>query len=348
VYVIGASDAKAEKVLRGLTVAGAYVDEVTVIPEEFFTQLLGRMSVKGARLFGTTNPDNPAHWLKKKFLDRIPADGIATEQKPLDDWYRAVYRMSDNPSLDAAYLASVAREFVGLWYRRFVLGEWVAGEGAIWDCWDPDGYTGTPHVIPWAELPPMRRILGVGIDYGTQHATVALMLALGYDRNLYVVDELRLDPAQQQIRLTDAEQSARIKSWLRTPNHLPEGNWLKPEYVIADQAGASLREELSRAGARPARRPTVHRLRRQASPVRTRDDRVAARATAPVRRPPRPRQRARLRVPPRRDPVVLWDPKATAKGKDEPIKVADDACDAFRYIVTTLEAVWRHELDLAA
>jgi len=29
------------------------------------------MSVKGARLFGTTNPDNPARWLKRKFLDRI-------------------------------------------------------------------------------------------------------------------------------------------------------------------------------------------------------------------------------------------------------------------------------------
>ncbi|MBP9836085.1 MAG: hypothetical protein KBC93_17510, partial [Candidatus Microthrix sp.] len=59
VYVMGASDVKAELVLRGLTVSGAYVDEVTTIPEGFFTQLLGRMSVKGAKLFGTTNPDNP-------------------------------------------------------------------------------------------------------------------------------------------------------------------------------------------------------------------------------------------------------------------------------------------------
>lgn len=41
VHVLGASDAKSEKVLRGLAIA--YVDEVTVILEEFFTQLLGRM-----------------------------------------------------------------------------------------------------------------------------------------------------------------------------------------------------------------------------------------------------------------------------------------------------------------
>ena len=71
VHVMGASDAKAEMVLRGMTVAGVLVDEVTTIPEQFFTQLLGRMSVAGAKLFGTTNPDSPAHWLKRKFLDRI-------------------------------------------------------------------------------------------------------------------------------------------------------------------------------------------------------------------------------------------------------------------------------------
>lgn len=94
VHVMGASDAKAERVLRGMTVAGALVDEVTTIPEEFFTQLLGRMSVDGAQLFGTTNPDSPAHWLKKKFLDRI---GALTN--PLLDWTRWSFTIDDNPSL---------------------------------------------------------------------------------------------------------------------------------------------------------------------------------------------------------------------------------------------------------
>ena len=71
VFVMGANDVKAELNLRGLTVAGAYVDEITTLPEGFFTQLLGRMSLPGSKLFGTTNPDNPAHWLKRKFLDRL-------------------------------------------------------------------------------------------------------------------------------------------------------------------------------------------------------------------------------------------------------------------------------------
>ncbi|GAA2446159.1 hypothetical protein GCM10010273_27580 [Streptomyces lavendulocolor] len=36
IHVLGASDAKAEKVLHGCTCVGAYVDELTVISEEFF------------------------------------------------------------------------------------------------------------------------------------------------------------------------------------------------------------------------------------------------------------------------------------------------------------------------
>lgn len=59
VHVLGASDARAEIVLRGLTVAGAYVDESTLVAEAFWTQLLGRMSVPGAQLFATTNPRRP-------------------------------------------------------------------------------------------------------------------------------------------------------------------------------------------------------------------------------------------------------------------------------------------------
>jgi len=50
VHVLGASDAKAEKVLRGLTAALAFFDEVTAIPEAFFTQLLGCMSPPNAKL----------------------------------------------------------------------------------------------------------------------------------------------------------------------------------------------------------------------------------------------------------------------------------------------------------
>jgi PBSX family phage terminase large subunit len=315
VYVIGASDAKAEKVLRGLTVAGAYVDEVTVIPEEFFTQLLGRMSVPGAQLFGTTNPDNPAHWLKRKFLDRLAL---------LPDWRSWKFTINDNPSLTQEYIDSISREFTGLWYRRFILGEWVAAEGAIFDMWDPD-----THVIRWDDLPPMRRLLGVGIDYGTQHATAAVLLGLGYDRRLYMVDELRIDPSLTQMRLTDQQQSAAIKTWLAKP-HLNEPSALKPEWVVADPAGASLREQLYQDGisTTPADKAVNYGIGVVASLLGTHELLVTDRCQGLIQEMP----------------GYSWDPAAALRGEDKPIKTADDSVDALRYVVVTLESMWRGEL----
>ncbi|NJP74565.1 phage terminase large subunit, partial [Streptomyces sp. C1-2] len=115
VHLIGAADSRAEGRLRGLTACLAYVDEATLVPRGFWNQLLGRLSVPGARLLATTNPDNPGHWLKKEFLDRAGA-------LDLREWH---FTLDDNPALDEAYVASLKAEYVGLWYRRFISGHWV-------------------------------------------------------------------------------------------------------------------------------------------------------------------------------------------------------------------------------
>ena len=44
VHILGANDSKAETKLRGITLAGAYLDEATLVSKDFFDQLLGRMS----------------------------------------------------------------------------------------------------------------------------------------------------------------------------------------------------------------------------------------------------------------------------------------------------------------
>lgn len=316
VYVIGASDAKSEKVLRGLTVAGAYVDEITVIPEEFFTQLLGRMSVAGAQLFGTTNPDNPAHWLKRKFLDRLAQ---------LADWRLFHFTLHDNPTLTPEYIAAISREFTGLWYRRFILGEWVAAEGAVWDMWDP-----ARHVIPFDSMPPIRRFISVGIDAGTQHATTALALGLGYDRKLYLMDELGLDPSKSQIRLTPAEQARQIKQWLGRP-HMPEHYGLTPEMIIADQAGAWLREQLYQVEdvvTHAADKDVQYGIATIATLLGEGDLLVSDRCQGFITEVP----------------GYSWDPKAALRGEDKPLKVADDYLDAARYAITTTETSWRDEI----
>jgi PBSX family phage terminase large subunit len=322
VYVIGASDAKAEKVLRGLTVAGAYVDEVTVIPEEFFTQLLGRMSVPGAQLFGTTNPDNPAHWLKRKFLDRLAQ---------LPDWRSWHFVLADNPSLTAEYIASISREFTGLWYRRFILGEWVAAEGAIFDMWDP-----TTHILDWEKLPQMTRLLGVGVDYGTTNATAGLLLGMAHqfdkygsrnDSKLYLIDEYRYDPGTAQQRKTNEQLSAGLRSWMRS-DHLPYKTHLEPEWLILDPAAASFKVQLQVDGV-----PNVIAADNSVSyGIGTMASLLSSGHLFTSTKTPGFNQEA---------PGYSWDPKFSLKGEDKPIKVADHSLDAGRYAVTTTESIWR-------
>ena len=65
IYLIGGNDAQAQKKVRGATIFFAYCDELSLYPYSFWLMLLRGLSVKGASLYGTTNPDNPRHWLKQ-------------------------------------------------------------------------------------------------------------------------------------------------------------------------------------------------------------------------------------------------------------------------------------------
>lgn len=335
VYVLGASDAKAEKVLRGLTVALAYVDEVTVIPEEFFTQLLGRMSPPGAQLLGTTNPDSPAHWLKTKFLDRIGTD--------LTDWVSFHFTLDDNPGLTEQYKLSIKAEFTGLWYKRFVQGEWVAAEGAIFDMWDPD-----VHTIAWDDLPEMAELIAVGVDYGTTNPTAALILGISAERDgygrprrrLFLIDEWRHDSKVAQQKLTDSELSNRLRAWL-DENHLPPstGTRLRPRFTILDPSAASFMVQLHNDGVQStqADNEVLYGIRTVASLLAAGLLLVARPTTQnPTRGCPGFIAEA---------PGYAWDPEATLKGEDKPIKVADHSLDAGRYSIVTTERLWRRQVE---
>lgn len=312
VHVLGASDAKAEKVLRGLTCSGAYVDELTVIPQEFFQQLMGRCSVEGAQIFCTTNPDSPAHWVRRKFLDRLG---------DLPDWRVWHFQLDDNPVLSEAKKQQYRRMYTGLFYRRFILGEWVAAEGAVYDMWSPER-----HVIPWTSLPAMQRLLAVGVDYGTTNPTAGLMLGLGADQRLYLVDEWRYDPAHQQARLTDGQLSAGLRGWIDQP-HLPHGGPERPEWVVVDPSAASFRLQLYRDGITPAQadNDVIRGISLTATLLAEERLLVADRCQGFITEAP----------------GYSWDTAATEKGEDKPVKVADHSLDGGRYAIATTEALWR-------
>lgn len=345
VWVLGSSDVRSEQVLRGLTCAGAYVDEITLLKEDFFTQLLNRLW-EGAQLFGTTNPDSPAHWFKTSFLDRIPPAIPAESPRALPDWVTWKFLLDDNPMLSEARKDAIRRENTGLFYRRNVLGEWVAAEGAIFDMWDP-----AIHTIPWDDLPEMRELIGVAIDYGTTNPTVAGIIGISAEHDqfgkptprLFMVDEFTFDSKIEQRKLTDAELSQKLRAWL-ADEHLPLDTYprLQPRFTILDPSAASFRVQLKQDGltATSADNDVLYGIRLMASLIGSGKFLVARPTDAnPTKGCPRFILEA---------PGYSWDPAATLKGEDKPLKVADHSLDQTRYNLVTLESMWRQHVKLAA
>lgn len=310
VHLIGAADARAEGRLRGLTAQLAYVDEATLLPEGFWTQLLARLSVPGARLFATTNPDSPRHWLKTGYIDRAG-------ELNLRAWH---FRLADNPSLSAEYVADLTAEYVGLWRRRMIDGAWVVAEGAVYDMWDE-----ARHVV--AELPAMRRYW-CGIDYGTTNPFAAVVLGEGVDGRLYVTNEWRHDSRAKHRSMTDAQYSGAVRSWLADLA-------ITPEWTFIDPSAASFTTQMwqdGHPGLARARNDVVEGIRSVAALLAAGRLLVHESCTGLLDELP----------------GYSWDPKATERGDDAPIKSDDHSADALRYAVHSTAHEWRHLLTLAA
>lgn len=220
IYIVGASDERSERKVRGMTVAGAYCDEITTYPESFWTMLLSRLSVKDAKLFGTTNPDSPYHWLKANYLDR---------ESELD-MLRMRFLLEDNDALDPAYVAALKAEYTGLWYKRYILGLWVLAEGAVYDMWDE-----AKHVIA---THPTARDYYVAIDYGTNNPTVFGLFGVTGDR-AWMEREYYYDSTRSGRQKTDAQFSADLREWLGS---------VRPREIIVDPSALSFKTQLRHDG----------------------------------------------------------------------------------------------------
>lgn len=337
IYVAGANDESAQDRIRGLTLAGAYVDEATVIPESFWSMLLTRLSVDDARLYATTNPDNPRHWLMRDYLQRAAVwlrhDGTLEDRSGEAgrlDLARFSFRLADNPNLSPAYVAALAAEFVGLWRLRFIEGLWVLAEGAIFDAldstpgpWPANVTTGLPAGVTVEEWV-------VAVDYGTTNPFVALLIGHTSDDRLYVAREWRWDSRARRRQQTDAEYSAALRSWLDSvDDDLPGAG--SPRRIHVDPSAASFIAQLWRdswAGVHGADNTVADGIRAVANLVGAH----------------------RVVIDESCDGLIgelvgyVWDPKAAERGVEQPLKVDDHGPDALRYGVMGTRRWWRHWL----
>ena len=160
--------------IRGASIKYGYGDEIGTYNQGVFDMLKSRLDKPYSRFDGTCNPDNPSHWVKK-FLD---SDA---------DIFRQDYTIDDNPMLPAAFREALKKEYAGtVLYDRYILGLWVAAEGAIYL---PFANDPQKHII--TEAPRNISSAYIGVDFGgngSAHAFACVGFTYRF-RQMILLDE---------------------------------------------------------------------------------------------------------------------------------------------------------------
>lgn len=213
----GANDEGAESKIRGMTLQGAYCDEITLLPESFFAMLLSRLSEHEAKLFGSTNPDSPSHWFKVNYLDR--EDELSL--------YRITFLIDDNTFLDPEYIRNIKSEYTGVFYKRFILGLWVIAEGLVYQ-FDTEKHC-TDEIPEYGEY-------YLSVDYGTMNPFSCGLWCVQGEKAVRI-KEYYYSGRKTNIQKTDEQYADEIQA-------LAEGYNISK--VVVDPSAASFIAELKK------------------------------------------------------------------------------------------------------
>ena len=219
--LFGGKDASSAALIQGSTLAGLLLDETALMPRAFVEQAVARCSVRGSRLWFNCNPEGPEHWFYKEWIEKAESRGAL----------RLHFTMEDNPGLPPEIRQRYERLYTGVFYRRFVLGEWAAAQGLVYDFFDPDKDAAE---VPDGPFSAWR----VSVDYGTVNP---LSMGLWGEKNgvWYRVEEVYYDSRREGRQKTDAEYAEMLEQ-------LVAGRDI--QRVIVDPSAASFIETLRRKG----------------------------------------------------------------------------------------------------
>jgi PBSX family phage terminase large subunit len=138
--------------------------------------------------------------------------------------------MEDNPSLTEAIRQRYQRLYTGVFYQRFILGQWVQAEGRVYDFFTQDMVQPVPKGSfgKWY----------VSCDYGTVNPTSMGLWGL-MDGVWYRVKEFYFNSREAMHQMTDEEYAAALKKLVGDR---------KVAAVIVDPSAASFIEVLKRKG----------------------------------------------------------------------------------------------------
>ena len=219
-YIFGGRDESSASLIQGITFAGILLDEVALMPRSFVDQACARCSVAGSRLWFNCNPEGPNHWFYKTWILE------AEKRKCL----RLHFTMEDNPSLTEDIRERYRRLYTGVFYRRYILGQWAQAEGRVYDFFGPEMVAAVPkgQFEKWY----------VSCDYGTVNPT-SMGLWGKKGGSWYRVKEFYFNSREEQRQMTDEEYAGELKKLV--------GERVVTA-VIVDPSAASFMEVLRRRG----------------------------------------------------------------------------------------------------
>ena len=322
-YIFGGKDERSQDLIQGITLAGVFFDEVALMPESFVNQATGRCSVEGSKYWFNCNPDGPYHWFKVNWIDkstgylgkeRVEQIRKKAAEEGKDPGLKEIlylhFTMDDNLSLSEEIKARYRSMYIGVFFKRYILGLWAAAEGVIYDMFDPE-----KHV---KNIKEFFQILVngnryVSCDYGTQNATVFLLWNKGIDGKWYCIREYYYSGRDKGKQKTDAEYADDLKKWL-------DGTRIKA--MIVDPSAASFIAELRKRGYKviKANNDVLDGIRLVGMLLNLEMLIFSSSCTETIKE----------------FASYIWDEKAAEHGEDKPVKQHDHGCDAVRYFVSTV------------
>jgi len=303
---LGAKDTGAIGQIQGKTFSLVYCDEITLYPESIIDMIDTRLSNPWSKGIASMNPSHPGHKVKQ---------WIDMAEKGDENYYALHFTLDDNPYVDESYKQRIRNSLSGLFYKRNYLGLWCLAEGAIFDFFDR-----SIHVV---NKPPRAADYWIaGIDYGVSNAFACVLIGIStghYTQTgkcMWVEKEYYWDCKKMGRQKINSEFADDIEQFL-------EPYAVRCCYI--DPSALAMKLELQRRKMHvvEANNDVFNGIQVMCSEMAKGNLFVCKECTNLIRE----------------IEGYVWDSKKSEKGEDEPVKKADHAVDALRYIVNSHKIV---------
>ena len=287
--VFGGKDESSFALIQGRTLAGVLLDEVALQPRSFVEQACARCSVDGSKLWFNCNPASPQHWFYKEWIC----------QPEKHNAIRFHFLLDDNPALSQRIIDRYKSMYSGVFYNRYILGEWCVAEGLVYDF-------GEENIVD--EVPKNGEYY-ISIDYGTMNPFSAGLWCVLGDKATRI-KEYYYNGREKAVQKTDEEYCDSIEE-------LAKGYNIRK--VVVDPSAASFITALKKRGftIRKANNDVLDGIRRTAVYLKQGNIKIHRSCVDSIAE----------------FGLYRWDDKSNA---DTVIKENDHAMDDIRYFANTI------------